>query len=114
MNQYPYMSGSLQPSGIDRFLRLVGLLTIFGLGFWLGTQLYPLFHHEPVPIEPTLAPTVSEPAAPQAVGAQTQNAPLLPTVPPVRSQEVPNVQTVYPGPRTRLVLLDPGPGLGGD
>jgi hypothetical protein len=40
--------------------------------------------------------------------------PSLPTVTPVRSQEVPNVQTAYPGPRSRLVLLDPGPGLGRD
>ena len=114
MNQYPYMPGPPRFSDIGSFLQKVGLLTIFGLGFWLGTQLYPLFHPEPVPDEPTLAPAVLEPAALPTISAQAQKAPSLPTVMPVRPQEVPNVQTVYPGPRSRLVLLDPGPGLGGD
>ncbi len=114
MNQYPYMPGQPRFSDIGSFLQKVGLLTIFGLGFWLGTLLYPIFNPKPVPVEPTNAPTILEPAAPPAIGAQAQNAPSLPIVIPIRSQEVPNVQTVHPGPRSRLVLLDPGPSLGGD
>lgn len=114
MNQYPYIQNQQRYGDIGPFLQKVGLLTIFALGFWLGMQLYPLFRPEPARAKPTLTPTTLELAAPQAVGAQAQTMLSLPIVTPVHAQEVPDVQTVYPGPRTRLVLLDRSAGLGGD
>lgn len=114
MNQYPYIQNQQQYGDIGSLLQRVGLLTIFALGFWLGTQLYPLFRPEPARAEPTLTPTALESSASYAVGAQAQTTFSLPIVTPVHAQEVPDVQTVYPGPRTRLVLLDRSADLGGD